>query len=251
MNAPSRETTRQASRTTDVVRPVTKCRSLDPGPRGPNLAGRNLRGRSLAESNLQGADFRDTDLRDVDLRGADLFGCRMHRTDLRGTVIEMTRIVEIRIPSDLDLEIVNQIRAFDFQVVSPRHVRHRPVVKLPCPYRDAALRPLLYEWGSKTWNGGRGWETPERLWTLEEIIAAVLTELGCRHDLPLPERAREVAPVTPTTVARPARVSPSPSSTVRRHAPGPHSNSTAPRRRDATSCLLGVSDRAYSEGGDE
>ena len=144
---------------------------------------RPLRGQSWGEVDRQGAD-----LRAVDLRGADLFGCRMRPTDLRGAFLETTRIVETWVSRDLDLEIIDQIRAFDFRWASRRHVRSMPGRAQSCPYRDATLRPVLYEWGSRTWNGGKGWVTPSELWTLEEIIAATLSALECRHDLPLPSR---------------------------------------------------------------
>lgn len=163
-----------------------------PSPRkGKNLRGRDLRGASLVDMSLQGADFEEADLREADLRGADLFGARFRRTDLRGTHFDMTRVLEIWVPPNLPIEIVNQIRHFDF-----RHVTRREVpecltdANLPCPYRTATLRPVLYEWGSRTWRGGARWCAPGSTWTLEEIVGAVLTTLGCRHDLAVPDGIR-------------------------------------------------------------
>ncbi len=161
---------------------------------GPDLRSHDLRGASMLGAALEGADLRGADLRGADLRGADLFGARLEGADLRAARLDMGRLIEIRIPRALELELVNQIRAFDFSLVMTRFVGpNRRSEELPCPYRDAALAPLLYEWGSRTWNGGRGWNPPERIWTLEEIIASVLDALGARHDLERPWRT-EVRP---------------------------------------------------------
>ncbi|MFT7616661.1 MAG: hypothetical protein ACI97A_000285 [Planctomycetota bacterium] len=154
---------------------------------GPDLRHQDLRGRNLRGHDLQGADLRSADLRDADLRGTDLFGARLDRANLEGCRIEMTRIVEIWIPRQLPLNIVNQIRAFDFQLVMTRFVGpNRNSQCLSCPYESAAVRPLLYEWGSKTWHQGSDWAPPSSIWTMEEIIACVLEHLGCAHDLQLP-----------------------------------------------------------------
>lgn len=149
---------------------------------GLDLRDADLRGQSFANKSLVGADLRGADLRKVDLRGIDLYAARFENTDLRGTQLEMTRLLEIRIPKDLDLSIVNQIRAFDFAHVMTRFVGpNLDSEPLACPYRHASLSPILFEWGSRTWNAGAGWGPPKVAWTLEEIIAAVLSELGCRH----------------------------------------------------------------------
>lgn len=158
------------------------------GPRpGPDLSGRDLRRRRLRAARLEGADLRGADLREADLRGADLFGARLEGADLRGAWLDMSRLVEIAVPADLPLDLVNQIRAFDFHRVMTRFVGpNGESAPLPCPYRDARVTPLLYEWGSRTWNAGRGWRPPAEPWTLEEIIAAVLDALSVRHDLARP-----------------------------------------------------------------
>jgi hypothetical protein len=160
--------------------------------RGPILRDRLLRDRSFAGKNLEGADFEGSDLRGCDFRGADLFGARLRRADLRGTLFDMTGILEIWVPPNLPAETVNQIRYFDFAHVMARDLDFEPTpAPLPCPYREAALRPVLYEWGSKTWRGGARWAAPKSPWTLEEIIAEVLSAIGCRHDFRRPlERAR-------------------------------------------------------------
>lgn len=156
-----------------------------PRPRpGPDFRGQNLRGESWVDRDLQGADFRGADLRGCDLRGADLFGARLDEADLREALIDVARVIEIRIPAELDLRVVNQIRYFDFKFASTRFVGpNRASEPLTCPYADDLMKPLLYEWGSRTWNRGRGWEPPRFAWTLQEIVAAVLDEIGCRHDL--------------------------------------------------------------------
>ena len=146
-------------------------------------------GRSFIGANLQGADFSGRDLQGADMRGADLFMARLPGADLRGAILDMTRIVEIHVPIDLPLDIVNQIRAFDFlraqtRIVAPNRLSEH----LPCPYEKSTLRPVLYAWGSATWNDGALWSLPKDAWTLEEIIAAVLSTIGCRHDLTLPHR---------------------------------------------------------------
>ena len=154
--------------------------------RGPNLRGRDLRDENLRGARLEGADLRGTDLRGADLRGADLFWARLDGADLRGAALDMARIVEID-PGPLpDDRLRNQIRAFDFDRVMRRWMPDHPDRILPCPYRSAATKPLLYEWGSRSWDGGRGWSPPSERWTLEEIIASVLDGLGCRHDLRRP-----------------------------------------------------------------
>ena len=114
---------------------------------------------------------------------------------MRGARLDMARLIEVAVPQDLPRAVVNQIRAFDFRLVMPRVVLASPDAELPCPYRDAAVRPLLYEWGSRTWRGGLGWEPPTEFWTLEQIIAGVLDALGCRHDLRAP-RSRKRTPAT-------------------------------------------------------
>ena len=157
--------------------------------RGPDLRNAALRARSFLGMSLEGADLDGADLRDADLRGADLFGARLRRADLRGARFDMTRLLDIWVPKNLDLVIANQIRAFDFRLVMPRKVEAGDL-PLPCPYRDATVKPILYEWGSRTWNGGRGYAEPKELWTLEEICGAVLTALECRHDLLLPAALR-------------------------------------------------------------
>ncbi len=174
--------------------------------------GRDLRGRRLVSANLQGYDLRDVDLRGADLRGADLFRARLGGADLRGTRLDTTRIVEIRVPADLSLEVVNQIRLFDFRFAMTRFVGpNTRNEKLGCPYRSSLLRPVLYEWGSWTWNDGRGWTPPDVAWTLEEIIASVLDALNCRHDLQRPCRSSAhdapTSPILPPPSRREARVS--------------------------------------------
>jgi hypothetical protein len=170
----------------EIVRDAAK----RPAPlRGENFRNADLRGRTMIGRDCEGADFEGADLRDADLRGADLFGARFRRSDLRGAAIDMTRLFEIWVPRNLPLEIANQIRAFDFRLVMKRLVTASEE-PLPCPYRDASVRPVLYEWGSRTWNGGRGWREPATLWTLEEIAGAVLSALECRHDLELPIACR-------------------------------------------------------------
>lgn len=146
-----------------------------------------VRDRSFMGADLQGVDLMGRDLRGADLRGADLFGAHLKGADLRGTFLDMTRIVEISVPKDLPLEIVNQIRAFDFLRAQTRIVApNRRSEHLPCPYAKATLRPVLFVWGSSTWKDGAHWSPPSDLWTLEEIIAAVLSALKCRHDLVSP-----------------------------------------------------------------
>lgn len=164
-----------------------------PAPRpGRDLRRADLRGRSLMGRDLEGADLRYADLRWCDLRGADLFDARLDGADLRGAALETTRIVEIRVPENLDLDIVNQIRLFDFRHGMTRFVGPNGASRpLPCPYRDAGLRPVLFEWGSRTWQRGRNWTPPAECWTLEEIVAAVLDAIGCRHDL---QRACRITP---------------------------------------------------------
>lgn len=155
--------------------------------RGPDYRSADLRGQSFTDIDLQGADLENADLREADLRGADLFGARMRGADLRGTFFNMTEILEIWIPTNLPVEIVNQIRYFDFRFVTRRSLA--PNVEgahLPCPYRSATTQPILYEWGSKTWRAGAKWSPPANPWTLEEIVGSVLSALGCRHDLALP-----------------------------------------------------------------
>ena len=171
-----------------IMSHVIKKAQSGPGPRaGRILRGRDLRGLNLRGEDLQGADLSHCDLRRADLRGADLFGARLEGSRLEGCRLDMTRLVEIRIPEDLNLDIVNQIRHFDFAQVMTRFVGpNRHSEELPCPYRNAALKPVLYEWGSRTWNRGSGWNPPISPWTLEEIIAAVLDALQCRHDLNRP-----------------------------------------------------------------
>ena len=173
--------------------------------------GRDLRGRRLISANLKGFDLRDVDFRGADLRGADLFRARLDGADLRGAHLDTTRIVEIAVPEDLSLEIVNQIRHFDFRFAMTRfvgpNVENEP---LGCPYRSSTLRPILYEWGSWTWNDGRGWTPPAVPWTLEEIIASVLDALNCRHDLQEPCRRPdrlEGLPMPPPPPRVAARVS--------------------------------------------
>jgi hypothetical protein len=146
-----------------------------------------IAGRSFVGANLQGISFAERDMRHADLRGADLFMACLDGADLRGTIFDMTRIVEILVPSDLPLQIVNQIRAFDFvraqtRVIAPNRLSDT----LPCPYARSTLRPILYQWGSATWRDGAEWAPPRDAWTLEEIIAAVLSTLRCKHDLSLP-----------------------------------------------------------------
>ena len=161
--------------------------------------GRDLRGRRLISANLKGFDLRDVDFRGADLRGADLFRARLEGADLRGAHLDTTRIVEIRVPGDLSLEIVNQIRLFDFRFGMTRFVGpNLENEQLGCPYRSSTLRPILYEWGSWTWNEGRGWAPPAVPWTLEEIIASVLDALCCRHDLHRPCRYRDGREEMPT-----------------------------------------------------
>jgi pentapeptide repeat protein len=160
------------------------------GRRRDDGADRDLRARDFLGADLEGADLRGADLRHCDLRGADLLGARLEGADLRGARMDMTRIVEIEVPETLALEVVNQIRDYDFRRVMTRLVPPGPGGTLPCPYRHSALRPLLFEWGSRTWRGGRDWSPPTAPWNLEEIIAAVLDELGCRHDLRRPIRSR-------------------------------------------------------------
>lgn len=160
--------------------------ALRRGPRalpGPDLHDRDLRGAAFVGADLEGADLRRSDLRGADLRGADLYAARLDDADLRGCKLDMSRLVEIELPRTLPIHLVNQIRAFDFRRVMARDVASRPRTPLPCPYRTAATRPLLYEWGSRTWNGGDGWSLPREVWTLEEIIGGVLDALRCRHDL--------------------------------------------------------------------
>lgn len=151
-------------------------------------ASQTTRRRDLVGEDLEGRDLRHTDLRGADLRGADLLGTQLDGADLRGARFDMTRLVEIAVPDDLPLDLVNQIRHFDFRSAMARLVPAHPPADCPCPYQGASLRPLLYEWGSRTWRGGRDWRPPEVAWTLEEIIATVLDELGCRHDLTRPLR---------------------------------------------------------------
>ena len=156
---------------------------------GIDLSGQDLRAWNFHGANLKAADLRQSDLRGVDLRGVDLYAARLEGADLRAAQLEMTRLLEIRIPKDLDLTIVNQIRAFDFLHTATRFVG--PNINsesLACPYRHSRLSPVLFEWGSRTWNAGAGWNPPRVSWTLEEIIAAVLSELGCRHEYSLPCR---------------------------------------------------------------
>lgn len=154
--------------------------------------GADFKYRELSRCNLRGLDFQGADLRfanleGADLRGADLFGARLEGANLRGCRLEMTRIVEIWIPTNLPLDIANQIRAFDFGQVMTRFVGpNRDSQQLSCPYQNSSLRPLLYEWGSKSWRGGSDWFPPSSLWTLEEIIASVLDHLGCKNDLRRP-----------------------------------------------------------------
>ncbi len=151
---------------------------------GVDYAHLNLKGWNFRGADLQGANLSFTNLQDADLRGCDLFGAQLLGTNLRGCRLEMTRLVEIWIPKELPLSISNQIRAYDFGQVMTRFVGpNRDSEYLSCPYQDAKIRPLLYEWGSRTWNHGAQWSHPETLWTLEEIIAAVLDHLGCHHDL--------------------------------------------------------------------
>ena len=162
---------------------------------GPDLARRDLRGRNLRGLDFEGADLRDADLRHADLRGADLFGARLQGARLEGCRLDMGRVAEICVPEDLDLTVVNQIRAFDFARAMTRFVGpNRGDASFPCPYRNAALRPFFYEWGSRTWNGGRGWQPPAESWTAEEIIAAVLDALGCVHELTRPFSESSAAP---------------------------------------------------------
>lgn len=172
-----------------IVADPTPCQGPRPRP-GADLRGAGLAGLSLLGEDLQGADLRDADLRSADLRGVDLFDARLDGADLRGTRLDMSRIVEIRIPEDLDERIVNQIRHFDFRHAMTRFVGpNRVSENLPCPYRHATMRPVLFEWGSRTWRHGRNWAPPANSWTLEEIIAAVLDALGCRHGLARPMRS--------------------------------------------------------------
>ena len=168
--------------------PVREQKSPKPRP-GLDLRNAPLEGAHLVGADLQGADLRSADLRGADLRGADLYDARLAGADLRGARMDMGRIVEVRIPRHLPLEIVNQIRAFDFRQAMTRWVAPTgDQAGLDCPYAGSGLRPVLYDWGSRTWDGGRGWQPPKDGWTLEEIIAAVLDELGCRHDLQRPFR---------------------------------------------------------------
>ncbi|MEZ6197347.1 MAG: pentapeptide repeat-containing protein [Planctomycetota bacterium] len=172
-----------------VAPPRREAKSAPPRPlAGPDLRGADLRRHFLVGARLEGADLRGADLREADLRGADLLGARIEGADLRGAILDQTRLVEIRVPGALPVDLVNQIRDFDFRRVMTRLVPPPAGRTLPCPYRDARMRPLLYEWGSRTWDGGRDWAPPEIRWTLEEICAAVLDELGCRHDLERPLR---------------------------------------------------------------
>ena len=158
------------------------------GP-GLDLRGRDLRGQSLLGRQLDGVDLRKSDLRHADLPGASLYRARLDGADLRGTRLDSARIVEIELPDELGLTIVNQIRHFDFRFGSTRFVApNRKSEDLPCPYRDASLRPPLFDWGARTWNGGAGWQPPIQSWTLEEIIASVLDALACRHNLSRPFR---------------------------------------------------------------
>ena len=167
------------------------CHPRDQAPGVPAPAPRSLpgpfAGRSFVGADLQGVDFSQRDMRHADLRGADLFMARFEGADLRGALLDMTRIVEIHVPADLPVHIVNQIRAFDFLRAQTRIVApNRLSEPLPCPYASSTLRPVLYAWGSGTWNEGARWAPPRDPWTLEEIIAAVLSTLGCKHDLTLP-----------------------------------------------------------------
>ncbi|MEE9391088.1 MAG: pentapeptide repeat-containing protein [Planctomycetota bacterium] len=158
-------------------------------PFGPRLAGRDLGGRSLVGANLEGADLRACNLSGADLRGARLYGAWFDGANLTQTRFDMTRIVEIALPESMPADIVNQVRAFDFQQVMTRYVGpNRESESLVCPYRDSRVEPLLYRWGSDTWNAGCDWAPPSEMWTLEEIIASVLDELGCRHGLRRPLR---------------------------------------------------------------
>ncbi len=150
---------------------------------GPNYAHRDLRHLNLRGRNLEGADFRKADLRGADLRGCDLFAARFSEARLEGCRFEMSRLVEIWIPKSLSAPVANQIRAFDFGSVMTRFVGpNRHSEELSCPYKSATLRPILYEWGSRCWRQGADWNPPTEVWTLEEIIASVLDELGCTHD---------------------------------------------------------------------
>lgn len=152
--------------------------------KGRDLRGADLRNRLLVGQDFQGADLRGADLRAADLRGANLYDARLDGADLRQARLDSARIVEIQVPQDLPLPVVNQIRAFDFRLAMTRFVGPvGPEEKEACPYRRASLSPILYEWGSRTWQAGRGWKPPAVIWTLEEIIAAVLDGIGCRHDL--------------------------------------------------------------------
>ncbi len=183
---------------------LTHQSSTPPGEEPGNWRGRDLRGRRLISANLKGFDLRDVDFRGADLRGADLFRAHLGGADLRGAHLDTTRIVEIRVPEDLSLEIVNQIRLFDFRFGMTRFVGpNLQNERLGCPYRSSTLRPILYEWGSWTWNEGRGWAPPAVPWTLEEIIASVLDALGCRHDLQRPCRSHDGREGTPTSLPPP------------------------------------------------
>lgn len=160
-------------------------RQKNPAARpGVDYAHLNLESWNFRGADLQGADLRNTNLKDADLRGCDLFGAKLAGANLSGCRVEMTRLVEVWIPKELPLEISNQIRAFDFGQVMTRFIGpNRDSEILSCPYQDSKIRPLLYEWGSRTWKQGALWSPPKALWTLEEIIAAVLSHLGCHHDL--------------------------------------------------------------------
>jgi hypothetical protein len=159
---------------------------------GPDFSAQDLREKSYRGQNFQNANFENCDLRKADLRGCDLFAARFEGADLRGCKIEMNKVVEIRLPSHLPWQLVNQIRHFDFAQVMTRFVGpNSRSEKLPCPYAKASIKPMLYEWGSATWHWGANWQPPAESWTLEEIIAAVLDLLNCQHDL---ERAYDWQP---------------------------------------------------------
>ena len=161
-------------------------------PQSARFVGRDLRERRLDELLLSASVLEGCDLRGASLIGVDLYRTRLINCDLRGTHIDANRLVEIWVPEDLPIDIVNQIRHFDFRFAASRWVApNSKREQLPCPYRKQTIRPLLFLWGSRTWRGGAGWTPPQDAWTLEEIIAAVLEFMGCRHDLPRPYRLKK------------------------------------------------------------